>query len=112
MRMARSRTITPEIGMEYPSAAAPARLRTSRISSVAYATDDNASEENTASAIGMPSRSPRYRSVSSGVPRSQRFQLMSLHQEVDCRGDDDPVPRERAQRVASEEGEEPPDRGA
>src|SRR2546422_9592069 len=85
-------------------------LRTSRISSVAYATDDSASEEKTARAMGIRRRSSRNRSVSSGLPRSHRFQLISLHQEVDGRGDDDPVPGERAQREAAQESDERPHR--
>src|SRR5262245_18677823 len=85
-------------------------LRTSRISSVAYATDDRASEENTARAIGTRRRSSRKRSVSNGVPTSQRFQLISLDQEVDGGGDEDPVPGEGAERGSAQEGDEPPHR--
>src|SRR5438445_413788 len=81
-------------------------LRTSRISSVAYATDDRASEEKTARAIGTRSRSSWKRSVSRGVPRNQRFQLISLHQEVDDRGDGDAVPGEGAQGVTCQERDE------
>src|SRR5206468_180431 len=75
-----------------------------------YATDDRASEENTARAIDTRRRSSRKRSVSNGDPRSQRFQLISLHQEVDRGGDEDPVPREGAERGPAQEGDERPHR--
>ena len=46
-----------EIGMRSVSAARPASgTRTSRISSVAYAVEEIASDANTASAVGRPSR--------------------------------------------------------
>ena len=46
---------------------------TFRISSVAYATEDRLSEANTASAVGLPSRSCSSCFVESGGPSSTRF---------------------------------------
>src|SRR5687767_4972594 len=51
----------------------PARMRTRRISSVAYATDESASDAKTASAIALPRRSCRDCAVGSGVPTKRRL---------------------------------------
>src|SRR4029434_8752842 len=51
-----------------PSAAVPARTRTSSTSSVAYATEDSASEEKTARADVFESRSCLACAVASGDP--------------------------------------------
>src|SRR5437899_1486597 len=51
----------------------PARIRTRRISSVAYATEESASEAKTASAVVLPRRSCRCCAVGSGVPTKSRF---------------------------------------
>ena len=48
--------MTNAIGHESPSADDPAATRTSRISSVAYATEDRASDEKTASAWTLVKR--------------------------------------------------------
>ena len=61
------------IGSEYDSAAVPASTTTSRISSVAYAVDDSASEAKTASAVGLERRSCRDCAVGRGVPTNSRF---------------------------------------
>ena len=55
--IASSNTITPEIGSVRYSAPTPTRTSTFMISSVAYATDDNASEEKTARALTLVRRS-------------------------------------------------------
>src|ERR1700730_10825200 len=62
------RAIAIPIGIEKLSAAAPARTSTNKISSVAYATEDNASEEKTARADVRDSRSCRAWAVASGDP--------------------------------------------
>jgi hypothetical protein len=49
VRMVRSPTIAREIGMEIPNAMVPAAASTTSISWVAYATEDMASDEKTAS---------------------------------------------------------------
>ncbi len=56
------------MGSERPSAADPARIRTSRISSVAYATEDRASEAKTARALTLESRSWISSAVGRGGP--------------------------------------------
>ena len=56
------------IGIEYWKATVPARTRMSRISSVAYATEESASEEKTASAEVLVSRSWRACAVARGLP--------------------------------------------
>src|SRR2546430_2407805 len=61
------------IGSEKLSAAEPARTRTNRISSVAYATEERGSEANTASAVALPRRSCRCCAVGSGVPTKSRL---------------------------------------
>ena len=48
-------------------------IRTSRISSVVYAVDEIASEENTASASTFTNRSPACADVGMGRPTSRRF---------------------------------------
>ena len=67
--------IANAIGMEKLMAAAPARTRMSSTSSVAYATDDIASEEKTASATVLRSRSCR--ACASGMGRPTRTRLRS-----------------------------------
>ena len=69
---------TPSIATVMPTtrlnAATPtATNSTRRISSVAYADDEMQSDENTASAVGMPSRSCSSWSVSSGGPSILRL---------------------------------------
>jgi hypothetical protein len=61
------------IGSERESAAAPARTSTSKISSVAYAVDESASDEKTARAYLLGSFSSYRRSVRSGSPTRKRF---------------------------------------
>src|SRR6476620_3960850 len=53
---------------------------TKRISSVAYAVDDSASEENTASAMALESRCSSIWVVASGRPTNNRFNAPS----IDC----------------------------
>src|SRR5262249_44731127 len=60
-------------GSEKLSAAAPPSVRTSRISSVAYATDDRGSEANTASATVLFRRSCRACASGIGAPSSRRL---------------------------------------
>src|SRR5215471_16998344 len=62
-----------EIGSVRWRAAVPASTSTSKISSVAYATEDRASEEKTASAIVLVSRSCRAWASDIGAPTSHRF---------------------------------------
>src|SRR5215831_14786953 len=50
-----------------------AAARTSRISSVAYAVEESASEEKTASAVFFVNRSCAKRAVLIGLPSSRRF---------------------------------------
>ena len=57
----------------YWSATTPPRIRTRRISSVAYALDEIASELKIASALTFDSRSPISDSDASGRPMSQPF---------------------------------------
>src|SRR5688572_10131270 len=51
----------------------PPRIKTSKISSVAYATDDSGSDANTARPTGLLSRSCRACASGIGGPTSQRF---------------------------------------
>jgi hypothetical protein len=51
----------------------PARIKTSRISSVAYATDDSGSDANTARPTGLLSRSWRACASGIGGPTNHRF---------------------------------------
>ena len=60
-------------GMDQPRAKDPARTRTNSISSVAYATDERASEEKTASATIFDRRSRLARTVARGMPISHRL---------------------------------------
>ena len=60
------------IGTTSENAATPITgTRTRRISLVAYADDDRLLEANTASAVGLPSRSSSSCSLCSGGPRSR-----------------------------------------
>ena len=62
------------IGTTSENAATPTTgTRTRRISSVAYADDERLSQANTASAVGLPSRSCSSCSVCSGGPSSLFF---------------------------------------
>jgi hypothetical protein len=58
---------------EQCGASVPARIRTSTISSVAYATDESGSEANTARATALPSRSWRAWASGIGWPTTRRF---------------------------------------
>ncbi len=49
--------MTNAIGFARLSAAGPTRMSTRRISSVAYATDDSASDDSTASPVNLERRS-------------------------------------------------------
>jgi hypothetical protein len=60
---------------EYMYAAAPAIDSVSRISSGAYATDDNASEANTGNAMRLGSSVCCSRSDRNGRPTSSRFSI-------------------------------------
>jgi len=55
------------------NAASPPAASTSRICSVAYATEEIGSEQNTASATRLGSRVPSIRSLCSGRPTNIRF---------------------------------------
>src|SRR5262245_4964174 len=68
-----SPAIAREIGSVRWRAAVPASTSTSRISSVAYATEDRASDEKTASAIVLVRRSCRAWASDIGAPTSHRF---------------------------------------
>ena len=71
MRKPRTTSSATVIGSTRLNAATPtAGMATRRISSVAYADDDRLSLANTASAVGLPSRSWARRSVCSGGPSS------------------------------------------
>src|SRR5580693_3318933 len=65
--------MTAEMGKTYDRAAAPSGARTYRTSSVAYATEEIASEERTASAVVLVSRSVSSRSVARGRPTIRRL---------------------------------------
>ena len=67
--MMSSSEIAPAMGSERLKNAAPAVASTSRISSVAYATDDSASEANTARPTALPMAWCGISEVSSGWPR-------------------------------------------
>ena len=66
--MTRTQAIDREIGTESASAAVPARIRTRKISSVAYATEDSASDEKTARPLTLVKRSCDSRAVGIGLP--------------------------------------------
>ena len=68
-----SPTMTAEIGMTYDSAAVPSTASTSSVCSVAYATDEMASDERTASAVFLFRRSCSSRSLASGLPIRYRL---------------------------------------
>ena len=61
------------IGNARLSAAAPASMRIRRISSVAYATEDSASDAKIARPVRGPSRSCAACAVAMGVPRRIRL---------------------------------------
>src|SRR5262245_14290119 len=73
-----SPAIAREIGSVRWRAAVPASTSTSRISSVAYATEDMASEEKTASATVLVRRSCRAWASDIGAPTSQRFSRLAF----------------------------------
>jgi len=54
--MANSPAMASAMGRDSPSAGAPATTSTSRLSSVAYATEERASDEKTASALTLVRR--------------------------------------------------------
>ena len=61
------------MGTESVRAAAPARIRTRRVSSVAYATEESASEEKTARPVALPSRSCLAWARGNRLPRISRL---------------------------------------
>lgn len=63
-------------GIDQATAAVPARMSTSKISSVPYATDEIAFDEKIARAIVLESRSCLAWAVLRGSPTSQRFTSM------------------------------------
>ena len=67
-----------EMGISWLSAidSPAAGIRTMRISWLAYAVDEIASEANTASAVGIPSRWCCSSSLANGEPTSVRFQRL------------------------------------
>jgi hypothetical protein len=66
-------TIAADTGSTSANAAMPtAGIRTRRISSVAYATDDMLSEEKIARAVARPNRSCSSLDVARGRPRIRR----------------------------------------
>ena len=70
--------MTTEIGKTYVEATTPgSTASTKRICSVAYATDEMASEDSTASAVVLLSFSSSSRSEASGRPTSSRLLRMS-----------------------------------
>src|SRR6266850_1628740 len=71
--MTSSAVMASAIGTSSRPAALPASTRMRRISSVAYATDDRASEEKTASAMRLLRRSCRACASGIGGPTSRRF---------------------------------------
>ena len=72
--MASTRTTNAEMGRTSEKAIRPiAGMRTRRISSVAYATEDMLSEEKTAMAVGLPNRSCASRAVANGRPKRSRL---------------------------------------
>ena len=68
--MAMSAPITTAIGSELCNAPDPANTRTSRISSVAYAEDDSASDEKIASAFTLFRRSCMIWALANALPRT------------------------------------------
>src|SRR5215472_9422697 len=67
------------IGIEKCNAVVPARTRMRRISSVAYATEDSASDEKTARAAVLESRSWRACAVARGLPTSTFLRGLSFN---------------------------------
>src|SRR5262245_46754947 len=67
-----------ETGTTLVTAPAPSTARTTRICSVAYATDEIASEERTASAVVLLRRSCSILSVASGRPTSSRLRRTAV----------------------------------
>ncbi len=65
-------TIRIEMGTASPNAPVPAASSVNRIASVAYATEDRLSLENTARALTLDSRSSPSSSVRSGRPKARR----------------------------------------
>jgi hypothetical protein len=76
--MKTSATIASPTGNDSAAAAEPPAIKTRRISSVAYATEDSPSEENTASAAGMPRRSWGAAAVGRGFPTKRRFRRVDM----------------------------------
>ena len=70
MRITSSPTIAADTGSTHESAAVPAMARMIRISCVAYAVDDSASEEKTASPTPLPIAWCGASAVESGRPIS------------------------------------------
>ena len=73
--MAMRTAIPSEIGTPMWSAPAPASARIRRISSVAYALDESASEANTARPVARPRRSCISCDVGIGRPRTARLKV-------------------------------------
>src|SRR5438034_3309362 len=71
VRMTSSREIAPAMGSDRLKNATPAVASTSRISSVAYATDESASDANTASPTALPMAWWGISAVSSARPNSR-----------------------------------------
>src|SRR5437763_5074072 len=74
---ARIAAMTKAIGLAKPSAADPASTSTRRISSVAYATDESASEERTARPVTRERRSCWARCDGIGFPTTNRLNCES-----------------------------------
>ena len=78
-----STMIAKAMGSDHARAAVPAINKMRRISSVAYATEERASEESIASAFALVRRSCTECSVLTGVPISTRFtELKALPKRV------------------------------
>src|SRR3989475_12570274 len=75
---ARSPVMATATGTARWAAAMPARMSTRRISSVAYATEESASEEKTARATRFESRSWRAWAKGIGRPTTQRFSRLAF----------------------------------
>src|SRR6266516_2769898 len=75
---ARSPVMATATGTARWAAAMPARMSTRRISSVAYATEESASEEKTARATRFESRSWRAWARGIGRPTTQRFSRLAF----------------------------------
>ena len=70
--IARTDTMTTEIGIVSQNADVPAARRVNMIASVAYATEERLSLENTARALAIDRRSPASSSVARGRPNAVR----------------------------------------